>query len=123
MYRSFGEAWAGFAKNATEGMATPVGLPVWTVLLAGGHLLPWLVLGLALWRGEAGEHAARLAAGTIGALYLWRIGLEMRVRGSALAVLLYPLGVAVMLVIQWQAFVRRRRGVPAAWRGRTYPAE
>ena len=34
------EAWAGFAKNAHEGMARPAALPVWTVLLAGGHLLP-----------------------------------------------------------------------------------
>ena len=40
MYGSLAEAWAGFAKNAHEGMARPAALPVWTVLLAGGHLLP-----------------------------------------------------------------------------------
>ena len=40
MYRGFGEAWAGFVKNAREGMATPLGLPIWTVMLAGAHLWP-----------------------------------------------------------------------------------
>ena len=48
MYRGFRAAWEGFLKNATEGMATPVGLPVWTALLAGGHLLPPLLLAWAL---------------------------------------------------------------------------
>ena len=37
MYGGFAESWAGFTKNAREGMATPIGLPVWTVLLAGAH--------------------------------------------------------------------------------------
>ena len=44
MYRGGAEVWQGFSKNATEGMATPIGLPIWTVLLAGGHVLPWLLL-------------------------------------------------------------------------------
>ncbi|MCC2662365.1 MAG: glycosyl transferase, group 2 family protein, partial [Geminicoccaceae bacterium] len=33
MYRGLAEVWRGFAKNATEGMARPAALPVWTVLL------------------------------------------------------------------------------------------
>ena len=28
-------------------MATPLGLPVWTVLLAGAHLWPWALLPVA----------------------------------------------------------------------------
>ena len=44
MYRGGAEVWQGFSKNATEGMATPIGLPIWTALLAGGHVLPWLLL-------------------------------------------------------------------------------
>jgi hypothetical protein len=44
MYAGFDEAWAGFAKNAHEGMATPVALPIWTVLLFGGHVLPFMLL-------------------------------------------------------------------------------
>jgi phytoene synthase len=48
MYRGFGEAWAGFLKNAHEGMATPVALPVWTVLLGGAHVLPPVLVAAAL---------------------------------------------------------------------------
>ena len=45
MYRrASSEAWAGFLKNAHEGMARPLALPVWTVLLAGGHILPPVLL-------------------------------------------------------------------------------
>jgi hypothetical protein len=44
MYRGGAEVWAGFSKNATEGMASPMALPIWTVLLGGGHLLPPLLL-------------------------------------------------------------------------------
>jgi hypothetical protein len=34
MYTTFADCWAGFIKNAREGMATPVGLPVWTAMPA-----------------------------------------------------------------------------------------
>lgn len=44
MYGSLGESWAGFAKNAHEGMARPIVLPVWTLLLAGGHVLPFVLI-------------------------------------------------------------------------------
>ena len=39
-------------KNAVEGMATPLGLPVWTVLLAGAHLWPWALLPAESLRGR-----------------------------------------------------------------------
>ena len=42
--RSLMNTETGFVKNATEGMATPAGLPVWTVLLAGAHRWPWALL-------------------------------------------------------------------------------
>ena len=64
MYRGFDEAWAGFLKNAREGMATPLGLPVWTVLLAGGHLCPSLLLPLlpAAWPASRRAALARRCA-------------------------------------------------------------
>jgi hypothetical protein len=33
MYRTSSEVWEGLTKNATEGMAKPVALPIWTVIL------------------------------------------------------------------------------------------
>ncbi|MCK8785458.1 glycosyltransferase family 2 protein [Roseomonas sp. NAR14] len=110
MYGGFREAWRGFVKNAHEGMATPLGLPVWTVLLAGGHLLPWLVL----------EDPAGLAAALLG-LGL-RAAVTRRAREPWWTVPLHPATVAVALAIQWNALLRTALGRPAAWKGRAYPA-
>ncbi|MCU0705848.1 MAG: glycosyltransferase, partial [Fimbriiglobus sp.] len=49
MYRSPGAVWNGFAKNAREGLGGPVTIWIWTVLLGGGHLLPWVLLCVAGW--------------------------------------------------------------------------
>ena len=46
IYAGFAAAWRGFGKNADEGMATPRALPVWTVLLGGGLVLPFALLPL-----------------------------------------------------------------------------
>lgn len=121
MYRGFAEVWDGFSKNATEGMATPVALPVWTALLLGGHILPWLLLAAALvWPMPAAAlSVAVTAALAVAAL---RIGQALRFRQSLPGALLHPAGVAVMLAIQWNALLRARRGRPATWRGRAYPS-
>jgi hypothetical protein len=108
MYRGFAESWAGFIKNAREGMATPVGLPIWTVMLAGAFLWPiallpeaWAFLGLAL--GLA-----------------LRTAVTLRVREPWWTIPLHPLAVAVALAIQWTALVRGLMGKPAGWKGRAY---
>ncbi len=110
MYRGFGEAWRGFLKNAREGMATPLGLPVWTLLLAGGHLWPFLLLPAA---------QALLAVILVLAL---RIAVTRRVREPAWTVLLHPAAIAVTLAIQWTALARALRGRKEGWKGRAYAA-
>lgn len=110
MYRSFGEAWRGFLKNAREGMATPVGLPVWTLLLGGGHLLPWLLLPTL-------PAAAALLLG-----YAVRAAITFRGREPSWTVPLHPATVLVALLIQWTALVRGLLGRPAGWKGRAYSA-
>ncbi|WP_180280176.1 glycosyltransferase family 2 protein [Azospirillum oleiclasticum] len=121
MYRGFAEVWDGFSKNATEGMATPVALPVWTVLLGGGHILPWLLLLAGLVWPLPAEALSAAAAGALATTSL-RIGLALRFRQSLAGALLHPAGVATMLAIQWNALLRARRGRPATWRGRAYPS-
>jgi len=113
MYRGFAEVWSGFSKNATEGMATPVALPVWTVLLFGGHVLSWLLLVLS---------PGWVPALAVGAGLLLRVALAVRFRQSLVGALLHPVGVLVMLAIQWTALVRAKIGRPAVWRGRAYPS-
>jgi hypothetical protein len=118
MYDNWPDIWQGFTKNATEGMAKPVALPIWTVLLAGGHLLPLLLLPLAWLLGAS--QAAGLALLAVAMVLVARTLLAIKVRQSPLAVLLHPVGVAVTLWIQWSALRDARRGQRAVWRGRTY---
>lgn len=110
MYATFAECWRGFIKNAREGMATPVGLPIWTVMLAGAFLWPlallpgpWAVLALAL----------GLAI---------RTAVTLRVREPWWTIPLHPLAVLIALAIQWTALVRGLLGKPAGWKGRAYQA-
>jgi hypothetical protein len=118
MYDGLAQVWAGFSKNATEGMATPRALPVWTLLLGGGHLLPWLLLPIA-WAAGAGI-AIAMASLAIALVYMARAALAVRGRQSALSVLLHPAGVAMSLAIQWRALFAARAGKHVEWRGRTY---
>lgn len=110
MYRGFAEAWAGFMKNAREGMATPLGLPIWTVMLAGAHLWPWALLP---------SPAAVLALALVFAL---RAAVTWRAREPWWTVPLHPFTILVALAIQWTALVRSALGRPAGWKGRAYPA-
>ncbi|UPY38009.1 glycosyltransferase family 2 protein [Sediminicoccus sp. KRV36] len=108
MYEGFAHAWGGFIKNAREGMATPIGLPIWTVLLAGGHLWPWALL-------PAGE-----AMLTIFLMFALRAAVTWRTGEPWWTVPLHPLTVLVALAIQWTALVRSMLGYPAGWKGRAY---
>ena len=118
MYDNWPDIWSGFAKNATEGMATPRALPVWTVLLAGGHLLP-PVVALVAWASGAAL-ATTIAGLTTAAVLIARVLLAVKVRQSPRAVLLHPIGIAATLWIQWSALRAARRGHRAVWRGRAY---
>lgn len=115
MYRSGGEVWRGLGKNATEGLAHPAAIAPWTLLLVGGHVLPWAALMMA-W----GTNLAPLAAAAC-ALSLWpRLVAAARFRQSWLGAALHPLGVLALVVIQWEALAARWRGRPQEWRGRRY---
>lgn len=119
MYRGAAATWNGFAKNATEGMAGPVGIWVWSVLLLGGHVLPWaLLLAWPEWPAGAGW--------LVGAAVLLNAWQSLAVMGRGeqgwASGLLRPVGVATMIAIQWYAFVRKLIGKPVGWRGRAYGA-
>jgi len=108
MYRGFAECWRGFLKNAREGMATPLGLPIWTVLLAGAHLWPWVLL--PAWPALL---AVMLGLGL-------RVAITVRAREPWWTVPLHPAAVLVALAIQWTALARSALGRPSRWKGRDY---
>ncbi len=120
MYRGLGETWRGLLKNATEGMATPIGLPIWSVLLFGGFVMPWIMFlcwlgGLlgttSAWTTGPIILAATLAAGTSLLFRRWLGHPWTAVAGR-------PVGVLLLLVIQWQALIERSIGRPSRWKGR-----
>ena len=118
MYNSLRQVWAGFAKSAGEGLATPVGLPVWTLLIVAGHVAPWLLLPL----GVLADNAVMAGAGAIGvaANLLLRALLVARFAQPAAAALLHPAGALLVLAINWTGLVRYLGGKPNVWRGRAY---
>jgi hypothetical protein len=120
MYDGFAQAWAGFSKNAHEGMATPRALPIWTVLLAGGQILPPLLVLAAL----AGLIPSGTLAPAAGAWFLssaTRTAITLAVRAPLATIALHPATVAVALAIQWNVLLRRERAGAATWKGRSYP--
>jgi glycosyltransferase involved in cell wall biosynthesis len=124
MYRSFPEVWRGFAKNATEGMASIPGIFVWTILLGGAFVLP-VALTLLLLAGafpDASSLAHRSAIAATITSYTTSLLVMVRFRQTWLTGLLRPIGVALLLAIQWYALTRKLAGFEAAWKGRAYLA-
>ncbi len=114
MYANVAQVWEGLTKNATEGMAKPLALPVWTVILGGGAVLPLSCVALA----PTPPAIAALACGVgIRLVLAWRFGQPV------VSALLHPLGVAALLFLQWAALMRAAFGRPATWRGRAYTAQ
>jgi len=118
MYQGAGEVWSGLAKNATEGMATLIRLPVFTVLLLAGEVLPLPLAVLALVHGYTAPFRFLLAALALG--YAIRFFCVWRYRQSGLGAALHPLGVLALLVLQWYALVRKLFRVRATWKDRAY---
>lgn len=111
MYRTAGEVWHGFAKNAHEGLATPRLIGPATLLLLGGQVLPLILLMMA--------PSSLAVIGTLAA-FLPRIIGVMRYRQSPIGALFHPLGICVLVAIQWSAFFRSMLRRPAVWKGRAY---
>lgn len=120
MYAGFREAWAGFSKNAHEGMATPRALPVWTLLLLLGQVVPWLLVAAGL-LGGLGAAAFALAAAALALSLATRTAITLAVREPWPSIPLHPATVLVALAIQWNVLLRRERAGAASWKGRTYP--
>ncbi len=118
MYADTASLIEGLLKNAAEGLARPIALPLWTVLLIGGHVLPWLLLVAAAMRGD--RSSLLVAASACGLSIGARVLQARRCREVPSSVALHPLGMASLIAIQWVALVRQARRRPKTWRGRTY---
>jgi hypothetical protein len=117
MYRTAGEVWHGLAKNATEGLAAPGMIVPATVLLLGGQVLPVALLSAWPWLSFQAAWMTALAAGLA---WLPRLVGAVVFRQSWLGALLHPLGVLLLVALQWYALARALLGRPANWKGRSY---
>jgi len=120
MYHGAREVVSGLLKNATEGMAGPVLIWIFSALLFLGQLLPVILLAVL----AAGEGWPRpewpLVVAAVACGYAIRLVSAARYRQSWTSALLHPLGVLVFLALQWTAWWRTRQGVASVWKGREY---
>ncbi len=122
MYRSAREVWLGLARNATEGLAAPSLIVPMTLVLLGGQVLPvfLLLLALASWpRPWPIAHVLLVVLATLAA-FVPRITAALRCRQSLTGAVLHPIGVLLLVAIQWYAFLRKALGRPSTWKGRPY---
>jgi hypothetical protein len=123
MYQRGSDVWSGLAKNATEGLATPVMIVPATVLLLGGQVLPFVLL---VWQllmlPEYHGWSLGLTIAACLLAYTPRLVGVGRFRQSMLGAVLHPFGILYVVSIQWYAFVRKLLGRQSSWRGRAYPA-
>ena len=133
MYTSAAQVWSGLAKNATEGIAAPARIVPVSVVLVLGQVLPFV---LATYFATTWVRLARLdkdgftpaylivAFSSIAAFclfpYLPRWLAVSRFKQDWRSALLHPLGIVLLLCVQWYAFVRKLSGRTVSWRNRAY---
>ena len=140
MYRSAGGVWFGLAKNAREGLAATAQIGFWTAALLCGQVLPYALLGEYAGRCAAHEmpgmegptpeidahiasdqQCSQVLAATCLLAALPRLHAAWRFRQSWLGAVLHPLGVLLLLAVQWYAVLCAVLGKPAGWKGRPHP--
>lgn len=118
MYHDACGVWQGLAKNAHEGLGHPTTIVPFTLLLGLGQVLPLPLLWLA-WEWSMAVPAVLAGLAAVVA-YLPRVVAVHRFHQSEEGAVMHPLGVLLLLVIQWQGLWRYWRGRPARWKGRAY---
>ena len=122
MYRNAGEVWSGLSKNATEGLAAPARILPFSFLLFFGQVFPFLLLILLTLSDRLQTPAGLYALGAVLLSYLPRALGVLRFRQSVEGALLHPVGVMLLLVLEWCALGRKIAGRKSTWKQRAYDA-
>jgi glycosyltransferase involved in cell wall biosynthesis len=135
MYRSASQVWSGLAKNATEGLAAPSRIVPISLLLFLGQVGPFVLLGwvisgllftslLGLQVEGQGAVLVRvltvMALASVFAAWLPRLLGVGRFRQDWRGAVLHPLGIVLLLAVQWYALWRKLRGGAVRWKDRAY---
>lgn len=116
MYHSARGVTRGLLKNATEGIANARLIMPFTIVLLGGSVLPFALLPVALWAGNAWAIGVTLVACLLAWLPRWICA--VRFSQSKLGALLHPVAVLLFVALQWQSLFYQWTGKPTAWKGR-----
>jgi hypothetical protein len=121
MYTRSRDVWNGLSKNATEGIGSPATIVPFTLLLAGGQILPFALVAFGAATGWRGWPVWAIVAACLALLlaYLPRFLAVARFGQSLTSAIAHPLGVLIFLAIQWIALARRLLGLKTSWRGRS----
>ncbi len=117
MYHSASQVIRGLLKNATEGIANPKTIWIFTILLAGAAILPLPSLIFGIVGGWDKWILLELVIATVLS-YVPRALSAARFQQSWLGVIFHPLAVLLFLCLQWLALFASVCGVQIAWRGR-----
>jgi len=121
MYHSASEVWRGLAKNATEGMAAPARILPFTFLLVCGQILPiFLGIALVVSPNAYNPFARGAILVALAASFLPRLYCVFKYRQPLFSALLHPLGVGLLLTLQWYALLRKVAGRQVTWKERAY---
>lgn len=118
MYSGFRQSWDGFSRNAYQGIGSfplLVFLTLWHGLLGLG---PFISLAIGLLSGAAWTG---LAAAQVILLFGIQLALRSRFRYSWATVALHPLGIAVLIGIQWASWWKSVSRAGTVWKGRSVP--
>jgi glycosyltransferase involved in cell wall biosynthesis len=118
MYAGGRQVLAGLTKNAVEGLAKPSRILVFTVLFFFGHILPFPLAIYALWHSEWLAGGLLLAASVLA--YLPRFAAVRRFQQPVWSAIAHPLGVFLLIWIQWRALLLHLAGKRSEWKGRGY---
>jgi hypothetical protein len=121
MYHSASEVWQGLSKNATEGMASPARILPFTFLLLFGQIVPALLaLWLAIAPASFSPHERSLIFVSVAAAFVPRLLSVWKYRQPLVSAVLHPIGVSVLLLLEWYALIRKLAGQQVTWKERAY---
>jgi hypothetical protein len=139
MYRNGTEVWQGLGKNATEGMAAPQRIVVFTALLLLGQVLPFVMLigwlfvlvlahtgaamsGAPVWTRNEVDLSLFIVVVLLGA-GIPAFVIARRYKSSMASAWFHPQAILLLVALQWWALVRELSGKPVGWKARQYPAK
>lgn len=117
MYTNRREVVNGLLKNADEGIAKMPQLLIFSILLLGAAVLPFVSLAVNLL--TVNTLGATISALACVLALAPRAIISLRIPMSMAGVLLHPIAVLWFVIIQWRAYLRKLRGKSIAWRGRS----